>query len=100
MSGDLKAAYSLGSHTTEWRNKNFTQKNDDVVYISGHPFISSIDFHGFKGSDYFHRVYDGWNYGWDDDLNTVHPRTIGQEVMRITRKHKDKRFIVHYARVR
>ena len=55
LSGKLEKRLSLGSSTREWRDRNFTGKYDDTIYISANPFINSVKaVFGFLGADHFH----------------------------------------------
>lgn len=87
----------MGSSTLEWRNKTFTGFCDDIVYISSNPQITSdIEVNGFIGKDHFHKVYDIWRDGWDEQRGTVLPETITKYTLDIIKKHPGKRYIIHY----
>lgn len=96
LKGKLKKAYSLGSSTLEWRNKNFTRKHKDIIYVSANPFISNIKIKGFNGSHYFYKVYDVWKNGWNNKLHSVHPKEINKEAIQLTKEYPKKRLIIHY----
>ena len=88
--GNLTCKISPGTSTIEWRDKSFVTYCDDVVYISSNPFINSlIPVKGFLGTDYFYRVYDVWQKGWDLNLGTVLPETITAVAVNIIKQHKN-----------
>ena len=67
LNGKLEKKLSLGSSTREWRNRNFTGKYDDVIYISTNPFINSVrPCAKFDAREHFHKVYDLWLNCWDE----------------------------------
>ena len=76
---NLKKAISPARSTPEWLDKTFDTYYDDIIYISGNPWINSIvidknlKFHAKK---HFYKVVDVWNFGWDNNLGTIHPRKI------------------------
>jgi len=97
LKGDLTKAYSLGSSTIEWCKNSFQEKRDDVVYVSSNPFINSkVDVLNFKALDLFHAVINVWDWGWNKELGTVHPKTVNDVVKKIKDYYFDKRLIIHY----
>ncbi len=97
LSGSLEKRLSLGSSTREWRDKNFTDKYDDTIYISANPFINSVKaVQGFLGADHFHRVYDLWLDFWDEKAGTILPSTVTEQAVKIIGANADKRAIIHY----
>jgi len=97
LEGELKKVKSLGSCTDEWRDKTFTARYDDIVYISSNPHISSDQtVTGFLGGDHFHQVHDIWKKGWDHTRGTVLPETVNAAAKQIIPRAKGKRVIIHY----
>lgn len=93
----LEAVDSVGTCTSEWRNKTFTGSYPDTVYVSANPYITggkSLD--GFDGGARFFRVVDVWQTGWDHERGTVPPATVTRQALRALVTHPDKRFILHY----
>lgn len=97
LTGELAKRLSVGSSTVHWRDKSFPDRYDDVVYISSNPYINSVmPVRGFLGSDHFHRVYDVWKAGWDENRGTVPPDAVTDAAIKALMAHQDKRTIVHY----
>jgi len=97
LCGRLEKVISLASCTLEWCKRSFQERYDDVVYISGNPFINSmIETEGFNAKDHFYRVIDLWNWGWNEELGTVHPEKVNKAVQSFKDDYLDKRFIIHY----
>lgn len=97
LKGDLKKACSPGSSTIEWCKNSFQEKRDDVVYISSNPFINSkVDVLNFKALDLFHVIINVWDWGWNKELGTVHPKTVNDVVKKVKDYYSNKRFIIHY----
>jgi len=96
---NLQKAISPAKSTPEWLDKIFKSYYNDIVYISGNPWINSIvvdknlKFHAKK---HFYKVVDVWNFGWDDNLGTIHPKKINKSFIESLLKYKNKRFILHY----
>lgn len=85
LDGDLKKTVSPGSCTTEWLERTFQDEGfKDVSYISANPFVNSKSAVGADGlSEKFEEIIDVWDFGWDDELNTVPPKKVldvGKEI--------------------
>jgi hypothetical protein len=97
LNGRLEKKLSLGSSTREWRDRNFTGRYDDTIYISANPFINSVkSVKGFLGADHFYRVYDLWLDYWNESKGTVLPEIVVDKSIRICAEHPDKRAIIHF----
>lgn len=96
IDGKLNKIKSKGSTTKEWRDKNFTRKYDDVLYISANPFISDLEVFGFDGDEHFFHVENAWDYAWDDKLGTVPPERVVDIFSQMKEKHPDKKMIIHF----
>ena len=95
--GELKKQISLGSSTIDWCKNTFSEYYDDVVYISGNPYINSkYSVAGFNAREHFFRIFDIWKIGWNDDIGTVHPGSITEISLYLKKFYPDKRFIIHY----
>jgi hypothetical protein len=95
--GELKKIYSPGSSTPEWCINTFIKRYDDVVYVSSNPHINSkFEFKGFNSKEHFFKIIDVWDWGWNKNLGTVHPKTVNGSVKIYLKKFSDKRFIIHY----
>lgn len=92
--GKLEKKISEGSTTIEWLKKNFNEYYPDTIYVSANPYISDIG--DFKASDYFFKVEKVWDYGWDENLQTVPPERVTKAALKSSRKHPDKKMIIHY----
>jgi hypothetical protein len=97
LHGRLEKRMSVGTGTSEWRDKSFTDYYDDVIYISANPFINSLSpVKGFSAKEHFPRVFDLWLSNWDKEKGTVLPETVTKEAAEIIASHMDKRAIIHY----
>lgn len=97
LEGKLGKINSVGSSTSEWTENNFKKgEYKDTVFIAGNPFLSSIKLKEIVGDNPFYHIEDVWDYGWDEDLNTVHPREINKAARKVMKKHPDKKMIIHY----
>jgi len=95
--GELRKVISLGSSTLEWCKKSFQKAYDDVIYVSANPYINSKgEVKGFKASNHFYKVIDVWDWGWDEDLGTVHPKRVNEIVRSVKDDYPDRRLIIHY----
>ncbi|PTD94171.1 hypothetical protein C9439_03750 [archaeon SCG-AAA382B04] len=94
---------SPASCTPEWLYKIFQQKHD-ITYISANPYINSkgINIKSFdisqciynwNAKQHFTQIVDTWDKHWNNELGTIHPRTINNEYF--AQKPKNKT-ILHY----
>jgi len=97
LRGNLEKLISLGSSTLEWCKKSFQEVYSDVIYISSNPYINSKgEVEGFNARDHFCKVIDVWDWGWNDEFGTVHPKTVNEAVKSLKDDYPNKRFIIHY----
>jgi hypothetical protein len=95
--GELRKVISQGSSTIEWCRKSFKEMYDNIIYVSANPFINSkIEVQNFNAKEHFYKVVDVWDWGWNDQLGTVHPRQVNEAVHKFKESYPDKRFIIHY----
>ncbi len=91
MGKEIDHRISRGSNTLEWFRENFVDlKYDDIVYVTANPWISRI------AGNLFHKTISVWQDGWDEKLDTVHPKTTTEYAKEAARNYADKRLIVHY----
>jgi len=97
LRGELKKVISPGSSTLEWCKKSFQEVYSDVIYISANPYINSKGrIEGFNASNHFCKVIDVWDWGWNEEFGTVHPKTVNEAVQSFKDDYPNKRFIIHY----
>lgn len=81
---------SRGSATSEWSRKNFPDKYDDTVYVSGNP----VPTRHLTGE--FVEFRQVWREAFDDELGTVRADAITEAAREAHADHPNKRLIVHY----
>ena len=82
---------SLASGSTEFIARHFAGRNlYDTVYVTSNPHINKFE------SPIFHDVYDIYQTGWDDDLQTVPPEAMIDAARDAARKYPDKRLLIHF----
>lgn len=95
INGDLEKKISAGSCTNDWRDVNFPDKYDDIVYVSANPFFAqNQSVLGYTAGEHFHKVYELWRDAWE--RGTVPPEVVTNAVPEIISRHPDKRFVIHY----
>lgn len=97
IDGNLEKVNSVATSTPQWLKRNFDEKYDDIVYISGNPYVSMLardDY--FDPEDHFYEVDHVWDHSWDDNQDTVTPDQINARVRKLMQKYPDKKFIIHY----
>jgi len=96
---------SEGSCTVEWFYNTFVVDNvrlDDVVYVSGSPYVSNhltrLDNMSYYGKNHFFRVVDVWDFGFRKVgyAYVVDPQMVYNWFNIVKTIHKNKRFIVHF----
>lgn len=92
IKGELSKIRLETTKTLDWVGISWNGKYD-ITYVSANPLISSKFSKGnYKGGDHFKEVIDVWDFGWSEELRTVHPDVV----TRIAREYIDKNLIVHY----
>lgn len=96
--GKLSKKISKGSFTREWAKNNFKTKQKNTVYISANPQISNYKYKedNFCGQDFFLKLENVWDYGWDKEKKTVLPKTVTNSAIKLLKKYPNKRMIIHY----
>lgn len=103
LDGKLEKRISEGSSTPEWLAKTFTKKYD-YTYISANPFINSQGLplnkcriecrnYSWNAINHFSKIIDVWEFGWNNESNTVHPREVN--IAYLSNKDNNKT-IIHY----
>lgn len=91
LPGKLEPRFSLGSWTGEFLILNFQEeKYDDIVFVSANPFVDRY----LKGK--FHKLISVWKTHWNKKYNTVPPGAVYQAALAATRRHPDKKLIIHF----
>lgn len=103
---------SVGSQSKEWLAKTFTpdriQAISATAYVTANPFTENV----FVGSDNerhlnpanwdtvdetnFGELLELWRTGWDENLDTVPPRTVTDATVTVGREGRHERVIAHY----
>lgn len=99
LDGKLHAVISPASNTIEWAIKTFQRKRkyNDVVYISTNPNINSkLEIQNFDAKAHFYRIIDVWDWGWDEESGTVHPKVVTRAALEAIKLYPRKKFIIHY----
>jgi len=81
--GVLSKVRSPASQTYPWLHHMFPDKYECHVY-SAHPGINSkgVARAGtWKADEHFKTIDDLWDWGWDNELSTVHPTIVVEKVM-------------------
>jgi len=95
IKGKLESRLSRGSSSEEFLVENFRRhpfRSDfkDIVYVAANPYVSLLV------PDKFLEIYRVWDYGWDNDSNTVSPRSVVEDALRARMTYPDKRLIAHF----
>ncbi|WP_321112946.1 alkaline phosphatase family protein [Halorussus salinisoli] len=92
LDGDLTTVSSLGSHSSEFIERNFADgQYHDTVYVSANPHAESL-----KGEGVFHDIVDVLDWGWDEELRTVPPETMAEATIDAAEEYPHKRIISHF----
>jgi hypothetical protein len=84
LEGKLSKLRSPASWTYAWLSKMFGGKYD-IKFYSAHPGVNSRGVGrnmGYVGADHFKDIVDVWDFGWDGELGTVHPKTLTDVVLK------------------
>jgi len=50
----------------------------------------------FDARKHFYKVIDVWDWGWNKELWSVHPREVNKATLSVISLYPNKRFIIHY----
>lgn len=93
--GDIERVESVGSMSKEWMAKTFTDEYADEVaetaYVTSNVFSDRM-----LDADRFGTLEEVWRDGWDQEADTVLPRTMTDRTIRTAREDDPDRLIVHY----
>lgn len=92
LDGRLESRTSRGSSTPEFLRTNFRgRKFPDTVYVNGNPQgLIHLD------EDVFCETIHVWKDGWDEELETIHPKTMVEFTLRAADEWPNKRLLVHF----
>ncbi|MCH7662009.1 MAG: methyltransferase domain-containing protein [Euryarchaeota archaeon] len=87
-----------GYATSTWCNGTFTERYDDITYLSTTLRINSrMAIDGFHAGERFDTVVDLWESGWNEAYGTVLPETVADAVRSERERDRTERTIVHYS---
>lgn len=91
--GGTGSIRSVESCTWRWIPETFDDKPDadlrTMGYVSANPFSELLP-------ESVGEVVDVWEYAWDRDLGTVHPRAVTDAAIEFGRERDVERLVVHY----
>ncbi len=92
LKGKLEKRFSQGSNTNEWLQKNFNYKKHlDITYITANPQVN------MSSGDFLPYLYNVWQTGWDQEQQTILPKTMYETTKTILEKENNKeRLIIHF----
>lgn len=87
-------ATSVSSWSPDWIRRTFGSAPEDLLektaYITGNVFTNELPKSQLGDVDQV------WQYGWDEDLETVPPRPMTDRAITAIREGKFDRYVVHY----
>jgi len=89
--GGVELVISPAYDTLGWLEEVF-QAYQPIIYLTASPTVSLY----CKGKKVFKRVVEVWKFGWNNKLNTVHPKTVRVIAESYLKKYESERFIVHF----
>lgn len=95
LDGELESRISRGSSTPEWLRANFARRElHDTVYVTANPQLFR---HREELDVSFHAEVNVWQEdGWDDEQQTVLPKTVTERALKAADEYPNKRLLVHY----
>ncbi len=99
LRGKLQKVISPASCTVVWLSTCWDDYYD-LIYVSGGPYVNSkgvpVSSHfsnKYVAKEHFKKIIDVWNFGWNEELETVLPEAINKAVIELTDKTN---LIIHY----
>jgi len=93
--GEIERVESVGSMSKEWMAKTFTDEHADEVADTAY-VTSNVFSERMLDADRFGSLEEVWRDGWDEEADTVLPRTMTDRAIRTAREDDPDRLIVHY----
>jgi len=93
--GEIERVESVGSMSKEWMAKTFTDEHADEVADTAY-VTSNVFSERMLNADRFGSLEEVWRDGWDEEADTVLPRTMTDRAIRTAREDDPDRLIVHY----
>lgn len=85
---------SVSSWSPDWIRRTFGSASEDILeetaYITGNVFTNELPKSQLGDVDQV------WQYGWDEELETVPPRPITDRAITAIREGEFDRYVVHY----
>lgn len=98
--GESNFRYSLGSTSSEFVEKNFSDGDwSDVVYVTANPHFHESHFEdltGKKADEVFHEVFHTYETDWDEEERTILPESVARDAETAANLFPDKKLIVHF----
>ena len=104
FAGKYQRVKSSGSNTPAWIRNTFPDYYENIIYISGNPYISSKiktkQIIGYCAGEHFYMVDDVFIWGWkkdnESDIETVFPDEIIRATIKWLQIFPNKKFILHF----
>lgn len=105
FSGVIEKRKSRGSSTLDWLVNSFPGEYD-ISYFSANPYINSKGVpldksewgvsceYSWNPKEHFSEIIDVWEFGWEEELGTVHPRELNEALL--SRRNGKKYILLHY----
>lgn len=81
---DVQPALSSAINTGTWIRGNWPGQYD-ITYVAANPHLAEdTDRPGmadYRGQDHFSKIVHTWDHGWDEDLGTVPPKAVADDVL-------------------
>jgi len=95
LPSEIGSVRSLASVSRTWMDQNFTedyaQEMAETAYVTSNPYSEShLDEQDFLLVD------EVWKYAWDNDVGTVHARSVTDRAIATMREYDPDRLLVHY----
>lgn len=94
---ELETRWSVGSMSSEWIRRTFVsdyrERIERSAYVTGNAFSSKVDFEVEPAI-----LDEVWQYEWDDEVNTILPRSLTDRSIDTWRNSRDEidQMVVHY----
>lgn len=98
--GPTTKRVTLGSSSDDYIQNTYSTENfSDTVYVSGNLFFHEPQFRELTGrspNHVFHRLYETYLHGWDENHNTVLPEAVVSDAEKAMDEYPKKRKVLHF----
>ena len=98
---DVMKVESSGTATVAWLKATWNGKYDNIIYLSGNPYVNSkgikMNLDSFVGKDHFDLIADCWDFAFDKKTGRIESANIKMNALRyIPTLYDNQKLVIHF----